>query len=37
MKREFAILTLEIMLNDDNTTPLKKYFIWKLLKEIKNE
>lgn len=37
MNREWNKLTLEVMLNDGNTTPLKKYFIWELLKELKNE
>jgi hypothetical protein len=37
MYKEWNILTLQAMLNDDNTTPLKKYFIWELLKELKNE
>ena len=36
MNKEWNILILENMFNDVNTTPLKRYFIWKMLKEIKN-
>lgn len=36
MNKEWNILILETMFNDVNTTPLKRYFIWEMLKEIKN-
>lgn len=36
MIKEWNILTLEAMLKDDGITPLKRYFIWEMLKEIKN-
>lgn len=36
MNKEWNILILESMFNDINTTPLKRYFIWEMLKEIKN-
>lgn len=37
MYKEWNILTLQAMLKNDKYTPLKKYFIWELLKELKNE
>jgi hypothetical protein len=37
MIKEWNILTLENMLRDDSLTPLKKYFIWEMIKELKEE
>ena len=37
MNKEWNILLLRVMLKDDSNTPLKKYFIWELLKELENE
>lgn len=37
MYKEWNILTLEVMLKDGNLTPLRKYFVWEMLKELKNE
>lgn len=35
MVREWNILTLEAMLKNDDLTPLRKYFVWEMLKELK--
>ncbi len=35
MNREWNIIKLELMLKDDRYTPLRKYFIWEKLKELK--
>lgn len=37
MNREWNILVLESMLKDDNLTPLRKYFVWEMLRELKKE
>ena len=37
MYKEWNILTLESMLKDDNLTPLRKYFIWEMIKELKEK
>ncbi len=37
MYKEWNILTLESMLKDDTLSPLRKYFIWEMLKELKEK
>ena len=37
MNREWYILVLQSMLKDDNLTPLRKYFIWEKIKELKEK
>lgn len=37
MNRERNILVLESMIKDDNLTPLRKYFVWEMLRELKKE
>lgn len=36
MIREWNILVLENMLKDESLSPLRRYFIWEMIKEIKN-
>lgn len=33
MYKEWNILILQSMLKDNNLTPLRKYFVWELLKK----
>ena len=37
MNREWNILVLTSMLKDDNLTPLRKYFVWELLKDLQKK
>lgn len=37
MIREWNILVLESMLKDESLSPLRRYFIWEKLKELKKE
>ena len=37
MYREWNILVLEKMLKDDTLSPLRRYFIWEKLKELKEK
>jgi hypothetical protein len=37
MYKEWNILTLQTMLKDDSLTPLRKYFIWEMIKELKEK
>ena len=34
MIKEWNILVLQTMMNDDRLSPLRKYFIWEMLKEL---
>lgn len=35
MIKEWNILVLQSMLKDDNLSPLRKYFVWEMLKKLK--
>lgn len=35
MYKEWNILTLQAMLKNDNLTPLRKYFVWEMLRKYK--
>lgn len=37
MYKEWNILTLEVMLKDDTLSPLRKYFIWEMIKKLKEK
>lgn len=37
MYKEWNILVLESMLKDDTLSPLRKYFIWEMIKELKEK
>jgi hypothetical protein len=37
MYKEWNILLLQSMLKDDNLSPLRKYFVWEMLRELKKE
>ena len=37
MTKEWNILVLESMLKDETISPLRKYFIWEMLKKLKEE
>jgi len=37
MYKEWNILVLENMLKDDTLSPLRRYFIWEKLKELKEK
>lgn len=36
MIKEWNMLILEAMIKDDTLTPLRKYFAWEMLNELKN-
>lgn len=37
MVKEWNILVLENMLKDETISPLRKYFVWEMLKKLKEE
>ena len=37
MIKEWNILVLQSMLKDDNLSPLRKYFVWEMLRKIEKE
>ena len=37
MTKEWNILVLETMLKDESISPLRKYFVWEMLKKLKEE
>lgn len=37
MTKEWNILVLENMLKDESISPLRKYFVWEMLKKLKEE
>ena len=37
MYKEWNILVLQSMLKDDNLSPLRRYFVWEMLKKLKEK
>lgn len=37
MTKEWNILVLETMLKDESISPLRKYYVWEMLKKLKEE